>query len=101
MPFHSREVSVDRLFLESFSNEQSPYFADGLELSNSDSIKKLRNRLRWHINNSLSTRQKEVLKHYLTGKKEREIAGILGVTQQVVNIYKHRAFKKLRKLVTA
>lgn len=97
--FRFAEVLVDRLFLESFSNEQSAYNS-GLE-RNLDPLKrhKLLSRLKWHINNSLSVRQKEVVKFYLSGKKEREIAVILGVTQQVVNIYKQRAIKKLVKLL--
>jgi len=57
---------------------------------------KFRNRLRWHINNTLSRRQRQVIRYYLSGKKEREIAKLLGITQQVVNIYKHRAIKKLQ-----
>ena len=57
---------------------------------------KFRNRLRWHINNTLSRRQRQVIRYYLSGKKEREIAKLLGITQQVVNIYKNRAIKKLQ-----
>jgi len=95
--FRFAEVLVDRLFLESFSNEQSAYH---LALERKLDPKKrdqLLARLKWHINNSLSMRQKEVIKFYIKGKKEREIASILGVTQQVVNIYKQRAIKKLVK----
>ena len=99
--FEFAEVSVERLFLESFANERSPYYSDSLELSKRNFLSKYRNKLRWHINHSLSPRQKQVLKHYLSGKKEREIAKILGVTQQVVNIYKHRAIKKLHRLVVS
>lgn len=95
--FRFAEVLVDRLFLESFSNEQSAYNT-GLERKlDARKRQKLLTRLKWHINNSLSKRQKEVVKFYLSGKKEREIAVILGVTQQVVNIYKQRAIKKLVK----
>ncbi len=95
--FRFAEVLVDRLFLESFSNEQSAYNT-GLERKLDQKKRhKLLTRLKWHINNSLSKRQKEVVKFYLSGKKEREIAVILGVTQQVVNIYKQRAIKKLVK----
>ncbi len=95
------EVAVDRLFLESFANEQSPYHTEeGDEIMRGD-LDKLRSKLKWHINHSLSKRQKEVIRFYLKGKTERQIATILGVTQQVVNIYKHRAIKKLYKIMTA
>jgi len=64
----------------------------------SDSARK---RLRWHVNHSLSDRQKQVIKYYLMGKKEREIAHLLGITQQVVNIYKQRAIRKLRQIFSS
>lgn len=95
------EVLVDKLFLESFANENSAYFLTSSEAEKHKSLDKYRNRLKWHIKRSLSKRQKEVLEHYLTGKTEREIARILGVTQQVVNIYKHRAIKKLHKIIAS
>jgi len=95
--FRFAEVLVDRLFLESFSNEQSAYNSALEKRIDPQKRRKLLSRLRWHMKNSLSKRQKEVLKYYLKGKKEREIAAILGVTQQVVNIYKQRAIKKLAK----
>jgi len=95
------EIAVDRLFLESFANEQSPYHTDGGEEMLRQDLDKLRSRMKWHINHSLSKRQKEVIRHYLRGKTERQIATILGVTQQVVNIYKHRAIKKLHKVLKA
>ncbi len=91
------EILVDRLFLESFANEQSPYYtSNGEKQFNLDQF---RGRLKWHINHSLSPRQKQVIKYYLSGKKEREIARIIGVKQQVVNIYKHRAIKKLHRVM--
>ena len=92
------EVLVDRLFLESFPNEQSPYFVREADGEVSRSLDKFRDRLKWHINNSLSKRQKEVIRYYLRGKKEREIASILGITQQVVHIYQHRAINKLKMM---
>ncbi len=95
--FRFAEVLVDRLFLESFSNEQSAYNSSLERRLNPKKRHHLLARLKWHINHSLSHRQKEVIKFYLRGKKEREIAVILGVTQQVVNIYKQRAIKKLVK----
>ena len=95
------EVAVDRLFLESFANEQSPYHSDETEQMLRTDLDKVRSKLKWHINHSLSTRQKQVIKLYLTGKTERQIAAVLGVTQQVVNIYKHRAIKKLYKILAS
>ena len=95
------EVLVDRLLLESFANEQSAYHSPSDELSDAKSINRLRSKLKWHIRNSLSRRQKEVIEFYLRGKTEREIARILGITQQVVNIYKQRAIKKLHKIVVS
>src|SRR3990172_5260150 len=97
--FRFAEVLVDRLFLESFSNEQSAYNTVAERKLDSQKRQKLLTRMKWHINNTLSKRQKEVVKFYLSGKKEREIAVILGVTQQVVNIYKQRAIKKLVKVI--
>ncbi len=98
--FQFAEVLVDKLLLESFANERSAYFPDGNVTARNNDLHRFRNRLKWHINNSLSQRQKQVLRHYLVGKKEREIAQMLGITQQVVNIYKHRAIKKLQKVLT-
>ena len=98
--FEFAEVLVDRLFLESFAAEQSAYHRAENDSLRTAAFDRFRNRLRWHINNSLSRRQKEVLRHFLSGKKEREIAHDLGITQQVVNIYKHRAIKKLQRLLT-
>lgn len=95
------EVLVDKLLLESFANEQSAYHSSTDEPVAPRSIDKLRSRLKWHIRNSLSRRQKEVIEYYLRGKTEREIARILGITQQVVNIYKHRAIKKLHRIVVS
>jgi len=99
--FEFAEVLVDKLFLESFATEQSPYYTTDDENQLNRVLDKFRGRLRWHINHSLSPRQKQVIKYYLSGKKEREIARILGIKQQVVNTYKHRAIKKLQKVLTA
>ena len=95
------EIAVDKLFLESFANEHSPYHSDQTERLIRRDLDKFRGKLKWHINHSLSKRQKEVIKQYLTGKTERQIAEKLGITQQVVNIYKHRAIKKLHKIMTS
>ena len=97
--FRFAEVLVDRLFLESFSNEQSAYHSALERKLDPKKRASLLSKLKWHINNFLSQRQKEVIRFYLRGKKEREIAEILGVTQQVVNIYKQRAIKKLVKVL--
>lgn len=99
--FEFAEVLVDKLFLESFANEQSAYHGEDTESSLSRKMDRFRSKLSWHIRNSLSSRQKQVIQYYLSGKKEREIASILGITQQVVNIYKHRAIKKLQKVLTS
>lgn len=99
--FEFAEIMVDRLLLESFANEQSPYHIYPNEKEIQQRLDKYRHRLKYHINHSLSRRQKQVIKHYLTGKKEREIAAILGITQQVVNIYKHRAIRKLQRVLTS
>ena len=80
------EILIGKILLKLYADEKS-------------SIEKMRNSVKWHINNSLSPRQEQVMKYYLTGKKEREIANLLGITQQVVNIYKQRAIKKLNKLL--
>ena len=99
--FEFAEVLVDRLFLESFTNEQSAYHKSDAESVKSSHFDEFRGRLKWHISHSLSPRQQEVLKAYLKGQKEREIARALGITQQVVNIYKHRAIKRLHKLMAS
>ena len=93
------EVPVDKLILESFANERSAYHISASDHEHHVDWGKFRRRLRWHINNSLSKRQKQVINAFLAGKREREIARILGITQQVVNIYKHRAIKKLHKIL--
>lgn len=95
------ELMVDRLFLESFANEQSAYHSHGGLPAPGTGLEKFRSKLRWHIDHSLSKRQEQVIKHYLTGKKERQIAEILGVAQQVVNIYKWRAIKKLQRVMAS
>lgn len=97
--FEFAEVPVDKLILESFANESSAYHINGSDRESGVDWGKIRRRLRWHINNSLSDRQKQVINAFLAGKREREIARILGITQQVVNIYKHRAIKKLHKIL--
>ncbi len=97
--FEFAEVLVDKLFLESFPNERSAYYAALSETERREALDRFRSRVHWHIGHSLSRRQKEVIKLYLQGKTEREIAQILGITQQVVHTYKHRAINKLRKII--
>lgn len=99
--FEFAEVIVNKFFLESFANERSPYYVDFDQKKRKSAFVKFSGKLKWHVNNSLSPRQKQVIRYYLNGKKEREIASILGVTQQVVNIYKHRAIKKLHKIFSS
>jgi RNA polymerase sigma factor (sigma-70 family) len=101
--FEFAEVIVGKLLIESFPNERSAYHDQDQDQDQTvkSFIEKFHGKLKWHIEHSLSPRQKEVIKHYLNGEKEREIAEALGITQQVVNIYKHRAIKKLQRLLTA
>ncbi|MBU8932388.1 MAG: LuxR C-terminal-related transcriptional regulator [candidate division Zixibacteria bacterium] len=95
------EIMVDKLILESFANERSPYHVDEADKPSQANLDRFRHKLRWHIGHSLSKRQKQVIGRYLKGRTEREIAATLGITQQVVHIYKHRAIKKLRKVVAS
>jgi len=94
------EVLFDRLLLESFPSESSAYHRSESEKKRQEHLDALRSRVTWHINHSLSIRQKEVLKLLLLGKREAEIGVILGVRQQVVNIYKHRAIKRLKSVLS-
>jgi RNA polymerase sigma factor (sigma-70 family) len=89
------EVVFEKLILENIPEEQSPYFVPP-EDDRDGTAGRMSSRLKWHINNSLSPRQKQVIKLLLEGKTEREIAAILGIAQQVVHIYKWRAIKRLR-----
>lgn len=98
--FEFAELPVDRLILESFANTQSAYHITASERANSEELGRFRRKLLWHISHSLSPRQKQVIKAFLDGSKERDTARDLGITQQVVNIYKHRAIKKLHQLLT-
>jgi DNA-binding NarL/FixJ family response regulator len=96
---HFAEVIFERLTLESLPVEQSAYFESEDEASRRKLILKFEPKLRWHIRNSLSGRQREVITLVLKGKTEREIAAILGITQQVVHIHKQRAIKRLREKI--
>lgn len=90
------EVVFERFALESLPEEQSAYYESQGEKERRKLILKFGGRLRWHIRNSLSSRQREVIELILKGKTEREIAEILGITQQVVHIYKKRAINSLQ-----
>ena len=94
------EILVDQLRLESFANEQSAYHAGDVEPKHVRLLDEYRSRLKYHISHSLSKRQQQVIKAYLRGQRERQIAAELGVKQQVVNTYKHRAIKRLQKLLS-
>jgi DNA-binding NarL/FixJ family response regulator len=93
------EILVDQLRLEAFANEQSAYHKGEGETNASRLLDEFRGRLKYHINHSLSSRQQQVIRAYLKGQREREIARDLGIKQQVVNIYKHRAIKRLHRLL--
>ncbi len=93
------EVLVDRLFMESFANEASAYHKTEEDIERDEQFEKYKSRLKWHMNHSLSKRQKQVIRLYLEGKKQREISEILGIKQQVVSIYKRRAINKLRNIL--
>ena len=98
--FEFVELPVDKLILESFANAQSAYHIADHDGATDQSLRKFRQKLMWHIGHSLSVRQKQVIRAFLAGCKERDTARQLGITQQVVNIYKQRAIRKLHKLLT-
>jgi DNA-directed RNA polymerase specialized sigma subunit len=89
------EVAVDRDVLERFSQNMSAYYEDEATSSKRLSYAAYKRKLIWHIRHSLSERQRQTLLLLLSGKTEREVAAVLGVTQQVVLIYKQRAIKHL------
>lgn len=93
------EVAVDKLFMESFAVEASAYFKTDEDLAREEFYDQYKSKLKWHLDHSLSGRQKQVMRLYLMGKKQREIGAILGIKQQVVSIYKKRAIKKLRNIL--
>jgi DNA-binding CsgD family transcriptional regulator len=90
------EQHVDRMVLERFSQEMSAYYEDE-ELSAKRSFyASFKRKLLWHIRHSLSPRQRQALLLILSGKTERDVATSMGISQQVVHIYKVRAVNKLR-----
>lgn len=94
------ELIVSRKTLEAFPATSSPYARHSLTPEIEHRLDAVRKKIKWHIAHSLSPRQKEVIRLYLLGKKEREIATILGIKQQVAHIYKWRAINKLRKIIS-
>jgi len=63
------EVVFDRFILESFSTDKSAYYKDESDIVRDKRFDKIRSKFIWHINHSLSKRQKEVIKLIMTGKK--------------------------------
>jgi len=90
------ELHVDREVLERFSQEMSPYYENEELAAKHDYYSSFKRKLLWHIRHSLSTRQRQALLLILSGKTEREAAAGMGISQQVVHIYKARAINKLR-----
>lgn len=91
------ELIVSRQTLEAFPASRSAYQSKESSIERDRRLERLRRKIRWHIAHSLSKRQKEVIRLYMRGKKEREIAKILGIKQQVVHIYKWRGIRALQK----
>ncbi len=91
------ELIVSRQMLEAFPASRSAYRSRETSAEMERRLERLRKKIKWHISHSLSKRQKEVIRLYMLGKKEREIGEILGIKQQVVHIYKWRAIKKLQR----
>ena len=93
------EIVFEQVVLENLPEKQSAYFQSEDDAAHKQRLLQFESKLKWHIQNSLSQRQREVMNLILSGKTEREIAVILGVTQQVVHIYKWRAIHKLRERI--
>ncbi|UCG62045.1 MAG: hypothetical protein JSV52_01770 [Candidatus Zixiibacteriota bacterium] len=91
------EVLVHKLYLELFSAASGYRSAASGAATPGISFEEFRSKLKGLMRSELSTRQKQVLEYSLRGKSEREIAHALGITQQVVNIHKGRARRKLRQ----
>ena len=91
------ELLVDNSFLERFSQDMSAYFENEDEATRRYFYSTLKRKLLWHIKHSLSGRQREALLLILSGKTERETATVMGISQQVVHIYKVRAINRLKE----
>ena len=92
------EIVVDNSILEQFSQDMSAYYEDEISNAKHEFYASFKRKLIWHIKHSLSDRQRQTLMLILSGKTEREAASILGVSQQVVHIYKWRAVNKLKEI---
>ena len=92
------EIAVDNNILEQFSQEMSAYYLDEIATHKRTVYATYKRKLLWHIRHSLSERQTQTLTLILSGKTEREVATILGISQQVVHIYKWRAINRLHAL---
>ncbi len=90
------ELHVDQAVLERFSQEMSAYYEDDELLAKHVYYSSFKRKLLWHIRYSLSARQREALLLILSGKTERDAAAQMGISQQVVHIYKTRAINRLR-----
>jgi DNA-binding CsgD family transcriptional regulator len=90
------ELHVDRAVLERFSQEMSAYYYDEMLSAKHKYYSSFKRKLLWHIRHSLSERQRQTLQLILSGKTERDAAASMGISQQVVHIYKARAINKLR-----
>jgi DNA-directed RNA polymerase specialized sigma subunit len=96
------EVAVDQAVLEQFSQEMSAYSSGDSEPEiSSRRYSTYKRKLLWHIHHTLSQRQRQTLLLILSGKTERDVAAVLGVTQQVVHIYKWRAIKRLHECLVS
>jgi DNA-binding CsgD family transcriptional regulator len=94
--YHFAELHVDRAVLERFSQEMSAYYEDEGLSAKRDYYSSFKRKLLWHIRHSLSARQQQALLLILSGQTERDAAVSMGISQQVVHIYKMRAINKLR-----
>ena len=90
------EVLVHKLYLELFAVPGSKSAITSAARPGI-SFEEFRTKLKGLMGSGLSARQKQVMEYSLEGKSEREIAHVLGITQQVVNIHKRRARTKLRQ----
>ncbi len=92
------EISVDQQILEQFSQEMSAYYYDNTDDESPHKYSDYKRKLLWHIKHSLSERQRQTLLLVLSGKTERDVAAILGISQQVAHIYKWRAISRLHEI---
>lgn len=91
------ELRVERSVLERFSQEMSAYYEDEGLAAKHEVYSSFKRKLLWHVRHSLSKRQREALLLLLAGNTERQAASVMGISQQVVHIYKVRAINVLRE----